>query len=1021
MQKRRWRHFTFACCKVAPIFSYLPRKQPILHRNNILSGEILLVLRWLSIAAAYFITGWLGLRIPVAGSHITLFWLPTGIAVAALLRWGRLTWPGIWLGALCVNLATGAFWQLALGISMGNTLGPMLAAECLLRSDFHAAFDRRRDVGLLIVAAAIGMLLSASGGIVSLVLFKAIPPPAIDLSWLCWWMGDTTGVLLAAPLLLTLNRHSLEPIAAYRREALLWTMLAVPVTWIAFIDDFGLSGIALPTAFVTLPLLVWAALRFGNTGMALVGLWFAALASIGTTYGRGALYQTDLQLSLFLLWAYISTLVLTGMLITALQAERLQVAQALSENEEKLRGLYELSPLGFALTDMQGHYIEFNEAFRAMCGYSAEELMALDYWMLTPRKYEAEEARQLESLQRTGRYGPYEKEYIRKDGSVVPLLLNGMLITRSDNRKYIWSIVEDITERKRIEADLRVAATAFDAQVGIMVTDANSVILRVNRAFTEETGYRADEAVGQTPRLLRSGRHNQAFYAAMWDSINRTGMWQGEIWDRRKSGEIYPKWMTVTAVKGEGGAVTHYISTQLDISARKAAEDAMKHLAFYDPLTHLPNRRLLLDRLGQALATCVRNRSRGALLFIDLDNFKTLNDTLGHESGDLLLQQVARRLRASVRESDTVARLGGDEFVVLLGDLSQGTPLAAGQVEIVGEKILSDLAGMYQLGDQEYHCTASIGVTLFGNHQETTGELLKQADMAMYQAKAAGRNLLHFFDPVTQAAVTVRATLEKDLRNAVREGQIIPYFQAQVEGTGRLTGAEILVRWRHPERGMVMPDQFIPMAEETGLILNMGKAVLAAACAQLVAWGAQPETSHLTLAVNVSFRQLRQPDFVEQVLSVLEGSGANPHRLKLEITESQLMDNVENTIAKMAALTLRGIDFALDDFGTGYSSLAYLKRLPLEKIKIDRSFVRDVLTDPNDAVIAKSIVALAQSLGLSVIAEGVETEEQRNFLAENGCHEYQGYLFGRPLPIEEFERSMNLPCTADARLHSGAA
>jgi len=975
----------------------------------------LIVIRFLLIAAAYFVTGWLGLQIPIAGSHITLFWLPTGIAVAALFRCGRGVWPGIALGAFCVNLAIGPDWPLAACIAVGNTLGPMLTTECLRHFAFHANFDRRRDVGSFVAAAALGMVATTSGGVVSLLIFGVLTADTASSAWLYWWMGDFIGVLLAAPLLLTLSRDGLRRLATYRLELPLWVLLSGTAAWLAFFQDYQHTGVALAAIFVTLPLLVWAALRFGNLGMALAGMWFAAPASIGTALGHGALHQPDLHLSLFLLWTYVATTVLTGLLVTALQAERLQVEHALRENEEKLRGLYEMSPLGLALTDMQGRYVEFNDAFRAMCGYTREELATLDYWTLTPRKYEQEEARQLESLQRTGRYGPYEKEYLRKDGSTIPLRLNGMLLTRRDGQKYIWSIVEDITERKRIETDLRIAATAFEAQVGIIVTDADSVIQRVNRAFTEETGYAADEAIGQTPAMLKSGRHGPSFYTELWDSVKRTGVWQGEIWDRRKSGEVYPKWMALTAIKGEGGVVTHYVSTQLDISARKAAEDEMKNLAFYDPLTHLPNRRLLLDRLGQSLAACTRSRSRGALLFIDLDNFKTLNDTLGHDSGDLLLQQVARRLSTAVRESDTVARLGGDEFVVILNELNIGTHEAANQAEIVGEKILADLAGIYQLNQHEYHCTASIGVTLFGNRHETTGELLKQADLAMYQAKEAGRNFLHFFDPVAQAAVTVRATMERELRDAVREGQIVPYFQAQVEGAGRLTGAEILVRWRHPLRGMVQPDQFIPLAEESGLILAIGHAVLEAACAQLVVWGEHPETSHLTLAVNVSIRQLRQPDFVHQVLGVLERSGANPHCLKLEITESQLMDNVEVTIEKMTALTARGIDFALDDFGTGYSSLAYLKRLPLEKIKIDRSFVRDVLTDPNDAVIAKAVVALAQSLGLAVIAEGVETEEQRCFLAKHGCHEYQGYLFGRPVPIDEFERAMNLNATRIAR------
>ncbi len=689
--------------------------------------------------------------------------------------------------------------------------------------------------------------------------------------------------------------------------------------------------------------------------------------------------------------------------------DRRRAESHLLATDEKLRALYELSPLGIALTDIRGRYLEVNDAFQRMCGYSEDELRALDYWALTPRGYEADEARQLESLERTGHYGPYEKEYVRKDGSLVPLRLNGMLVTGSDGRKHIWSIVEDITDRRRIETDLRIAASAFDAQVGIIVTDVRGVILRVNEAFCATTGYSAGELVGQTPRLLKSGRHDANFYTAMWRSLGQAGVWQGEIWDRRKNGEVYPKWMTISAVKDDKGATTHYVSTHSDISERKAAEEEIKHLAFYDPLTQLPNRRLLLDRLHQALATSRRIARHGALLFIDLDNFKILNDTLGHDQGDLLLQQVAERLSSCVREGDTVARLGGDEFVVMLENLSEGIDEAAAQVEAVGAKIVAALNAAYPLGGHEHHGTASIGVTLFGAHQEAMDELLKQADLAMYQAKASGRNALRFFDPRMQAAVNARVGLEKDLRRAVREDQFVLDYQAQVDSEGRVLGAEALVRWRHPERGLVAPDDFIPMAEETGLILPIGQWVLETACRQLVAWAGRPEVDDLTLAVNVSVRQLRQRDFVAQVLAVLASTGADPRRLKLELTESLLLDNAEDTIAKMAALKEIGVGFALDDFGTGFSSLSYLKRLPLEKLKIDRSFVLDVLTDPNDAAIARTIVALARSLGLATIAEGVETEEQRDFLADAGCHSYQGFLFSRPLPLDAFESFLARP------------
>lgn len=603
---------------------------------------------------------------------------------------------------------------------------------------------------------------------------------------------------------------------------------------------------------------------------------------------------------------------------------------------------------------------------------------------------------------------PWHHEYrIRFDDGTVRWLFGNALPQREEDGSVLWhGFVTDVTARKQAEAALRVAATAFEAQEGMFVTDANSVILQVNHAFTDVTGYSAQEAVGQTPRLLNSGRHDAAFYARMWESIRCTGSWQGEIWNRRKSGEVYAEWLIITAVLGADGEIINYVGTLTDITARKAAEEEIRYLAYYDPLTRLPNRRLLLDRLQQALASRARSGREGAVLFIDLDNFKDLNDTLGHDKGDLLLLQVAQRLSSCIREGDTLARLGGDEFVVMLEDLSQNMQEAANQVEIVGEKILAALSQTYTLSGHSYHSTSSIGATLFADHRNTIDELLKRADLAMYQAKAAGRNALRFFDPEMQAAVNARTALEADLREGLLHNQFLVYYQAQVDTHGKPSGVEALVRWQHPVRKLVSPVEFIPVAEETGLILPLGRWVLETACAQLTAWSRRPELAHLTIAVNVSSRQIRQPDFVEQVLEVLKNTGANPHRLKLELTESLLLDDVEQTISKMSLLKAHGVGFSLDDFGTGYSSLSYLKRLPLDQLKIDQSFVRDVLIDPNDAAIARTIVALAQNLGLTVIAEGVETEEQRDFLSKNDCKAYQGYLFSQPIPIDLFETYM---------------
>ena len=546
-------------------------------------------------------------------------------------------------------------------------------------------------------------------------------------------------------------------------------------------------------------------------------------------------------------------------------------------------------------------------------------------------------------------------------------------------------------------------AKIFESQESMLVTDDENVILRVNAAFTSIMGYSAAEAVGQTPRMFRSGRHDAAFYTEMWTAIKRTGSWQGEIWNKRKNGEIFPGFLVITMVKGIDGVGTNYVASLTDITKSKAASDEIKSLAFYDPLTQLPNRRLLLDRLKQAFTASARSKAHGALLFLDLDHFKMLNDTLGHDVGDLLLQQVSMRLSSCVREGDTVARLGGDEFVLLLENLSESSIEAANQTELIGQKILGSLNLPYKLGDYEYQNTPSIGAALFNNHEDSQENLLKHADIAMYQAKQAGRNSMRFFDPQMQNAINIRADLEQELRKAISKKQFQLYYQIQVNSAGKLLGVEAFIRWDHPQRGLMSPADFIPLAEETGLIVPIGQWVLESACEQIQRWQDSPLTRDLTLSVNISSKQLHQADFVAQVQSTIARYEINASRLKLELTESMLLERIDEIITAMRVLSETGVRFSLDDFGTGYSSLKHLKQLPLFQLKIDQSFVHDLDTNVGNQAIVRTIIAMANSLNLSVIAECVENEEQRQFLNNESCENYQGYLLNKPLPAEELE------------------
>ena len=1194
------------------------------------------------VALAYFVSAKLGLAIPYIGSHITLIWLPTGIAVAALMRWGYIYWPGIFLGALASNFSIDFYLLLDCCIALGNTLGSLLAVWVMRRLKFHGVLNYAHDILLLAVAAAAGALVSASSGVGSLLTFKMLSVQDAGAAVLSWWGGDFVGVLLAGPLLLNISRAEWGKLWARRTEFLVWFSILLILSWsVFFLHDHE--------TFLILPVIVWSAMRFGVMGSSLGVIFTAVIATVATTLGLGPFYTAETQHGLFALELFLATLALVNLMVVALQGgqkraevalqqsevrfrqmferhdsimllidpasglivdanaaasrfygyprerlvsmdimqintklreeiaaeralaiheernyfifphrlasgevrtvevhsspievaghtllfsiihditERKQMELRIAESELHLRTIIETEPecvkllakdgtvlqmnaaglrmlgadtpeqiigqkaqgmvapqyrqafvelmrrvfegesgrLEFELIGLQGVHswletyevplrdaqgkitamlgitrditerkrieqelrdserksrmlmdsaadvvfvadpvrecwVYINNRFESLLGYSRAELLGSNIFDLVTPEFRDIYRERFQSIAQAGGVAARELQLNRKDGSRI--LLEMSAVTLPDGN--VHGSCRDITERKKIEEGQRIAAVTFDTQEAIMITDPEAKILRVNQAFQEITGYDAAEVIGCNPRIFQSGRHNAAFYQAMWSALLNTGKWSGEIWDKRKDGSIYPKLTTITAVYNDRHKVTNYVAVFRDITLNKKSELEIHQLAFYDSLTQLPNRRLLLDRLRQAMTGGTRDGRHGALLFLDLDHFKTTNDTRGHAIGDQLLIEVARRLRTGVREGDSVARLGGDEFVVVLEDLSSEPEEAAAQTELVAEKIRRELDKPYVLNGLECHSTVSIGISLFHGHQESADDLLQHTDVAMYQAKMAGRNTIRFFDPQMQTALDMRAGLEADLRHALEKQQFRLHYQIQVDTLRRPLGAEALLRWQHPERGLVSPMQFIPLAEETGLIVTIGLWVLQTACAQLKEWQNDALTRDLTLAVNVSAKQFRQADFVIQVQRVLLENSIKPLHLKLELTESIVLENVEDTINKMREIKALGVSFSMDDFGTGYSSLQYLKRLPLDQIKIDQSFVRDIISDPNDAAIVQTIIAMTKALGLNVIAEGVEIEAQREFLDLHGCHAFQGYLFGKPVPFDQFE------------------
>ena len=651
-----------------------------------------------------------------------------------------------------------------------------------------------------------------------------------------------------------------------------------------------------------------------------------------------------------------------------------------------------------------------------ICSYSELEAALLTEWDLALADYNVPGMDFPITMQRIHQRYP-DMPVILVSGSVgeetaIELLRMGItdFILKGHLARLPTAILRALNERKErnarrtAEIQLQKLAQAVEQSPEIIaISDLNANIEYVNESFVRLIGYGREEIIGKNLAILQTGKTPASTYDAIWTTLSAGKTWQGELYTRRKDGSEFIEHAIISPIRQPDGRITNYVSIFEDITEKKRAEAEIHRLAFYDTLTGLPNRALLLDRLQQALASSARSKRGGAVLFIDLDNFKALNDTLGHEFGDALLQQVAQRLLCCIREGDTVARLGGDEYVIILEDLSARQLEAAAQTRAIGEKMLHELGQAFYPGNHEHHCTASIGSTLFNNHTSSTEDLLKQADIAMYQSKKAGHNTLRFFDPIMQESINARAALEHELHKALELRQFELYYQVQVNSSDQAIGAEALIRWIQADHKLISPAEFIPLAEETGLILPIGEWVLETACAQLKAWQQHELTRHLVMAVNVSARQFRQPDFVIRVQAIVLNYDINPVQLKLELTEGMLIDNIADTISTMNKLQTIGIQLSLDDFGTGYSSLQYLQRLPLNQLKIDQSFTHDLVVDGNDNAIVSTIIAMAKGLTLDVIAEGVETDGQRRFLLAAGCHSFQGYLFGRPLPITQFE------------------
>ncbi len=842
--------------------------------------------KFVLVALAYYFTAKLGLLVPYKESIATLVWLPTGIAVGAIMRCGNICLPAIYLAVVLVEYQSGVPILTSLAIGVTNTAAPFSTAYLLKKFQFNHSLLKQRDIGLMMGAALIGMLISSTGGTLALFLSEVITADSVVRVWLVWWLGDTVGVLLVLPLMLNIYKQKLHINRHQAYQLLVWLILFVLCELVITAFMISLNKQFMLSTFLILPVLIWASMNFGIVGGSVVVITMSAVAVWATSQGFGAFYSHDVREGIFSLWMFMVTLVVVMLLISVMQSKRNQAEKALLDNDAKLRAIINGALDGIVTIDATGAVIEFNPAAERIFGYAKDEVMG----------------KPLSEI-------------------IVPPALRKAHETK--HREFV------LTGKKHI----------FDRRV-------------------ELTAMRAD-------------------------------------------GSEFPVELTLTSLQGESSTlVTGFIR---DISIQKKAQQEIENYAYYDALTGLPNRRLLIDRFHHAMAISRRSNAYCALIFLDLDNFKLLNDTKGHDAGDQLLVEVANRIQRSIRSGDTVARLSGDEFIIVIEDLDADEHMAYRQAREVAQKILTVLSEPCQFKLFEFNTSASLGITLFNNEEFGFEDHLRHADTAMYQAKTAGRNTYRFYDHVTQDNLERNLVIESFLPDALRENAFYLHYQSIVDVDQKVIAAEVLLRWAHPVLGNIGPTEFIPIAEKNNQIIKIGHWVLLQACRQLKAWEASPKLSKIKLSVNISAKQFLYVNFIQELQDILTETGINPDFLKLELTETAVIDNIEDVINKMNVLKSIGVRIALDDFGMGHSALVYLKKLPVTQIKIDRSFVNDVLTDSNDAAIIQMILAIGKTIQCNIVAEGVERAEQFEILKKFGCHFFQGFYFSQPLELEAFE------------------
>ncbi|MCW3479226.1 EAL domain-containing protein [Neisseriaceae bacterium JH1-16] len=1078
-------------------------------------------------ALAYCGAAHIGLSLSYYGSAVTLVWPPSGIAVAALLVWGRRYGIGVYLGGLITNLSIGYALPLAFVLPLGGMAGAVVAVTLLQRMAFRPTFSRITDVLALLLASGLGTVVPATFGISLLEEAGVLNQAQWIPSWQSWWIGDVVGILLVTPWLLSMCYSRVgRKVRTMVLEALLLGVALLALLAGLFVGLVEPSEQRFFLVLLYFPLLVWGAIRFGGWVTTSMTMLMSTMAVLAVSLAIGPFYQDDLQKGLQLLSAFLLASSLVGLVVMALQgklelfidelrhqsdiitrspAVALQwrstqgvsyisdnvcawgylPAQLLAgqpsyealvhpEDRRHFRATRELhqvtGPDEFAqeyrirhadgrwlwvddrtwlernargeviglygtvldITErkeqeerrhemdvrlqklaeqLPGTVYQFrlmqdgrasvpyvSEGITALCGVTPQEVSE-DARVLFRMVHPEDKAAVINSLRQSGdSLLQWRHEYrICWPKGFVRWLYACANPERSADGSILWhGFITDITERKKVENILRQSAAVIDSmRDSVVIFDLDGTVLAVNRAFTDITGYREREVLGQPAALLlQTDLHEQDFFRQLWRGLKRRGSWQGEIWNRRKNDEVFPGWLTVTTVFSKQGEPLRYVGVCADISLAKQSEASLKQLAHFDPLTALPNRVLVRARLEEALGRAERSVSQVGVLFIDLDRFKIVNDSLGHTVGDELLIEVAKRLKMRLRSGDTLGRLGGDEFLLVMEPL--GTPQDAAAL---AESLIEILEAPFQLGgSHEVFIGASIGISVYPGDGLNPTDLLRNADTAMYQAKDGGRNRFCFYTSDMNDDALVKLDMEKSLRQAIVREQLVLYYQPKVDlKTGRVAGAEALLRWQRDDGELMLPGDFIPLAEKSGLILPIGNWVIDKACEQIHRWIAQG-VGEVKVAVNVSARQFHNgDDLVVQVAAALKRHAVPARCLELELTESMLMEAPDKAVMLLVALKKLGVQLSLDDFGTGYSSLAYLSRFPFDQLKIDRSFVVDLDTKPEAVAIATTIIVLAHRMGLLVVAEGVESQAQLEFMRQHDCDLIQGFCFSRPV------------------------